>query len=70
MYQYKSDFVVINMFKPSSIFWPCQGGVSIVDQFAHLPFVFVILSCLFLSACDHLLGKGCALGSVVCDVFL
>ena len=29
-------------------------------------FGFAILSCL----CGHLLGKGCLLGSPVCDVFL
>ena len=30
----------------------------------------VMLSCLFLAACGHLLGKGCPIGSLVYDVFL
>ena len=33
-------------------------------------FVFSILSCLFIQSCGRQLGKGCPLGSLVCDVFL
>ena len=34
----------------------------------YLCFVFVMLSCLSLQPCGHLLGKGWPLGSLVCDV--
>ena len=45
-----------------------------MDPFCYLCFMFVfnLLCCLvcFLQACDHLLGKGWPLDSLVCDVFL
>ena len=40
------------------------------DQMHWKLMLCVILSCLFLEPSGHLLGKGCPLGSLVCDVFL
>ena len=43
---------------PVNIFYCLlQGGTSIVDPFCYLCFVSVVLSCLFLAVCGHLLGK-------------
>ena len=47
-----------------------KGGVSFVDLFCYLCFVSVMLSCMSLQPCGHLLGKGWSLSSLVCDVFL
>ena len=41
-----------------------------MDHFCYLCFVFVMLSCLFVQPCGHLLGKDHPLGSLVCDIFL
>ena len=38
--------------------------------FCYVCFVFVMLSCLFVQPCGHLLGKGWPLGSLVCGVLL
>ena len=44
--------------------------VSIPDICLLSYFGAVVLSCLLLQPCGHLLGKGYPLGSLVCDVFL
>ena len=47
-----------------------KDDVSFVDPFGYLCFVSIMLSCLSIQPCSHLLGKGWPLGSLVCDVFL
>ena len=58
-----------------SIYWVSgtfQGGASFVDHFL----LFIFQCCLYhchvcsLQPCDHLLGKGWSLGSLVCDFLL
>ena len=45
-----------------------KDDVSFVDHFGYLCFVSIMLSCLSIQPCGHLLGKGWPLDSLVCDV--
>ena len=64
------------MFKPSSYMYIFTDSSKVVLLLWILFVIYVLclslLCCLvyFLQACDHLLGKGWPLGSLVCDVFL
>ena len=49
----------------SNVLLTFKGGVSFVDLFCYSCFVSVMLSCLYIAALGHLLGKG----SLVFDAF-
>ena len=54
-------------------FWPFQGAASFVNPLRLFLFhVCLCYACLVysLQPCDHLLGKGCPLGFLLCDVFV
>ena len=46
-----------------------RGGVSFVDLFCYLCFVFFMLSCLSIATLWPPAGKSSPLGPLVCDVF-
>ena len=45
---------------------------GLCESFCYLcfTFAFILLPCLFIEPCGHLLRRGCSLGSLVCDVSL
>ena len=61
------------MFKPSSNFLTDRSKAVLLLWILFVICVSclsVILSCLFLQPCGHMLGNGWPFGSLVCDVFL
>ena len=59
---------IVKTFVLSIFEWPFQGGVSFVDKFCYLCFVFILFSCLFVAALRSPTGKKADLWALLCVI--